>query len=153
MVKILREMGEASSRFNFREFRRRLDFERFDKGQQGPLNLRLDLLESFLESGGCSKTSRGYSAARSQSVGTDLWEFPKGTLTIIDLSCPFVDEPDACSLFNICVNIFLTQRDQCSRVVALDEAHKVMTGPLRHSTLDLRRELSADHPHLTIYSI
>lgn len=117
VMKILREMGEKSSKFNLKKFRYRLEQEKFDRGQQGPLKLRLSLLESFLESANAAKGA--------QSTGTNVWQFAKGSLTIIDLSCPFVDEPDACSLFNICVNIFLTQRSQCSRIVALDEAHKV----------------------------
>lgn len=36
-------------------------------------------------------------------------------------------EETACSLFNICLSLFLEQSPQVGRVVALDEAHKFMT--------------------------
>ena len=39
-----------------------------------------------------------------------------------DLSCPFFDESSACALFGI---LFLESRNTASRIVALDEAHKV----------------------------
>ena len=53
------------------------------------------------------------------------WKFEPGTLTIIDLSGPFVDESAACTLFSICLDLFLENRDRAGRIVALDEAHKV----------------------------
>lgn len=37
-------------------------------------------------------------------------------------------EETACSLFNICLDLFLEQNPNIGRVVALDEAHKYMTG-------------------------
>ncbi len=51
-----------------------------------------------------------------------------GQLTILDLSCPCVTAEMACSLFNICLSIFLEQNTPASigRVIALDEAHKYM---------------------------
>ena len=51
--------------------------------------------------------------------------FDPGSLTIIDLSCPFVDESAACALFTICLELFLENRGDVGRVIALDEAHKV----------------------------
>ena len=53
------------------------------------------------------------------------WSFPPGSLTIVDLSCPFVDDSAACALFTICLELFLENRGDVGRVVALDEAHKV----------------------------
>ena len=46
-------------------------------------------------------------------------------LTIVDLSCPCITAEAACSLFNICLGLFLEQPTSIGRVVALDEAHKV----------------------------
>jgi hypothetical protein len=48
-------------------------------------------------------------------------------MTIVDLSCPCVTPDTACSLFNICLSLFLEQDGGIGRVVALDEAHKYMT--------------------------
>jgi len=56
----------------------------------------------------------------------DIWDFKAGSLTIVDLSCPFVDDGAACVLFNICLALFLKDRSGVGRVVALDEAHKVL---------------------------
>ena len=60
----------------------------------------------------------------------ETWEFKPGSLTIVDLSCPFVDESAACSLFTVCLQLFLEGRRDVGRVMALDEAHKVMNGDL-----------------------
>ncbi|OAX85615.1 hypothetical protein ACJ72_00029, partial [Emergomyces africanus] len=52
VTKVLRSMAEESlSRrgINFKAFRNRLNAEDWNKGQSGPLQMRLDLLESFLE--------------------------------------------------------------------------------------------------------
>jgi len=43
------------------------------------------------------------------------------------LSCPFVNGNDACALFTICLGLFLADRSQHGRVIALDEAHKFLT--------------------------
>lgn len=84
------------------------------RGQDLPLKMRLQLLESFLILPGKDK-----------GIPKDTWKFNPGTLTIIDLSCPFVDADDACALFNICLSLFLENRHEGGRLVALDEAHKV----------------------------
>ncbi|KAI1497589.1 hypothetical protein F5X99DRAFT_396303 [Biscogniauxia marginata] len=57
--------------------------------------------------------------------GTD-WTLKAGELIIVDLSCPCITSAMACSLFNICLSIFLGQETSLGRVVALDEAHKYM---------------------------
>lgn len=102
---------------NYAHFKKRLEGESFLGGQNGPLKMRLDLLESFLEPRPVPGTKKTNS--------TDIWSFEKGSLTIIDLSCPFVDENDACALFNLCLSLFLENRSDGGRLVALDEAHKV----------------------------
>lgn len=87
--------------------------------------MRLEVLESFFEPR--SVASRGAFSDRSKfkPVSEDIWTFPKGGLTIVDLSCPFVGPDDACVLFNICVSLFLKGRADAGRIIALDEAHKV----------------------------
>lgn len=45
---------------------------------------------------------------------------------MVDLSCPCVTAELACSLFNICLSLFLEQKSPVGRVVAMDEAHKYM---------------------------
>lgn len=115
-MKILREMAISSQgreSFDYEAFRRRVSLETFLPGQKTPLQMRLEVLESFFEPEKTPKTKK------------NIWKFDKGTLTIIDLSCPFVDSDDACALFNICISFFLKDRHQAGRIIALDEAHKV----------------------------
>lgn len=58
-----------------------------------------------------------------------------GQLTIVDLSCPCVTEETACSLFNICLDLFLQHRADAGLVIALDEAHKYMTDTVESAVL------------------
>lgn len=50
-----------------------------------------------------------------------------GQLTVVDLSCPCVTPEMACSLFNVCLGLFLERETNLGRVVALDESHTYMT--------------------------
>jgi hypothetical protein len=53
----------------------------------------------------------------------------------VDLSCPCVTASMACSLFNICMSIFLEQDSTIGRFIALDEAHKYMGDTAECQTL------------------
>lgn len=53
----------------------------------------------------------------------------------MDLSCPCVTSEMACSLFNICLSLFLEQPSKVGRVIALDEAHKYMNDSPESQTL------------------
>lgn len=58
----------------------------------------------------------------------------KGTLTIVDLSDPFVDASTACVLFDICLGIILKRHKEAvtankispGLIITLDEAHKFL---------------------------
>ena len=133
----------------YKAFKHRLSLEGFSMAQNGPLKLRLDLLDSFMDA-----TSKGdpvvltskpdfpptkngrkaetqWIAAYEETRRTEaeqqarFWDFAPGSLTIVDLSCPFVDDSAACALFTICLELFLESRGDVGRVIALDEAHKV----------------------------
>lgn len=115
----MREIGEKTqekSGFDYTDFQKRLDKVHFTPQQRGPLNIRLDILNSFLDIS---------DAVLSDEEKKIMWKFEPGSLTIIDLSCQYVNEADACALFNICLSIFLENREGPGRIVALDEAHKV----------------------------
>ena len=117
------EESYGAGGLNYQAFKRRLDLEAFDTRQNGPLKLRLDLLESFMERPPVPGTA--ISKEKKKQSSTDIWTFNPRSLTIVDLSCPFVDESAACVLFDICLGLFLQNRGTVGRVVALDEAHKV----------------------------
>ncbi|KAI9879218.1 MAG: hypothetical protein M1830_009219 [Pleopsidium flavum] len=157
VCKILRRMAEESEGapgFNYTEFKKRLLEERFTDQQNGPLRLRLNLLESFMDippnqgrnafdtKPEFPRNKKGEKAEKQweqlqiekakealaeYQQRPDIWKFKAGSLTIVDLSCPFVDAGAACVLFNICLALFLQDRSGVSRIVALDEAHKFMT--------------------------
>ena len=110
ITRILRELASSSpDGFDYSEFKRRLDKSPLTRSQQGPLRQRLDLLESFL--------------ITDDSVPS--WTFESGGVTIIDLSCPFVDANMACMLFNIGIRLYLESGLTTGKVIAIDEAHKV----------------------------
>ena len=150
ILRILREMAMESrgaSGFDYNVFRRRLDEESFTGQQNIPLKLRLDLLESFMDrpikagqreaepvftNNKAGKQAKRHWLEQIDQKRKDerasrarAWNFEPGVLTIVDLSCPFVDDTAACALFNICLELFLESRGNIGRIVALDEAHKV----------------------------
>ena len=107
---ILRDIATKSSNgcLNYAEFKRRLVRESFDPTQTNMLEMRLNLLESFLDMTGKSPEL----------------EFRPGHITIIDLSDAFVTTSTACILFKLGLEQFL-QSPTSSKMIVLDEAHKV----------------------------
>ncbi|KAL9127250.1 MAG: hypothetical protein Q9217_003830 [Psora testacea] len=135
---------------DYKEFKRRIELEAFNPAQAAMIDMRIGLLESFMyepdaRGGISSKTPRfedtknGKAAAKKWEEAEDskrrtalgkatIWSFEPGTLTIVDLSCPFVDDSAACAMFDIVMALFIGERGKAGRIVALDEAHKFMTG-------------------------
>jgi len=89
-----------------------------------PLHQRLDTLESFMPHSQRSANAQPKQGKGNESSGSN-WSVQAGTLTIVDLSCPCVTAESACSLFNMCLSLFLEQHTTVGRVIGLDEAHKV----------------------------
>lgn len=104
--------SKGTSDFNYPQFKEKIGKEGFTKDQKVPLNLRLELLESFMTEG-------------NKNLKFDPFKTEPGTLTIVDLTDPFIDPTSACALFDICLSLFLENPPKNGRVVALDEAHKV----------------------------
>ncbi|KUJ23879.1 uncharacterized protein LY89DRAFT_776094 [Mollisia scopiformis] len=118
--KILRDMAtRTAGAFDYREFRRRLDGAKLDKKQKEFLNQRLDLLESYLD----------------LVVSTTSPNFAAGEITIIDLSCPFMDASTACVLFKIGMGLYLESDSTTGKLIVLDEAHKYMTDTIASKAL------------------
>ncbi|ORY10233.1 hypothetical protein BCR34DRAFT_655175 [Clohesyomyces aquaticus] len=108
-MKILREMSTAGGAFDYKMFKRQLKKKAFNPTQASMLQMRLDLLESFLD------------------TSDDCLElhFHPGEITIMDMSCPFVDANTACILFKIGLKLYL-QAQGTGKMIVLDEAHKYM---------------------------
>ncbi|KAK6375639.1 hypothetical protein LTR64_003767 [Lithohypha guttulata] len=104
--------------FDYKDFLRRLGQLPLTKDQLAPLTLRLDLLKSVLVD---TKNEPHLRALYNQ-----IWQPEAGSLTIIDLSNPFVTESDACALFSISLKLFVGGWQSAPRVIALDEAHKFL---------------------------
>ncbi|PVI06990.1 hypothetical protein DM02DRAFT_489510, partial [Periconia macrospinosa] len=125
IIKILREMAEKSGGvdvFDYRLFKKRLAEEGFMDRQAPALKMRLDLLESFVD------TPKSQSWAKNKATTRNLLQGQPGVLTIIDLTDPVIDAETACVLFDICLSIFLSQtQEEIGRIVGLDEAHNYMS--------------------------
>ncbi|KAG6242544.1 hypothetical protein E4U25_003575 [Claviceps purpurea] len=142
IMRILKDMRIEQQKtpggyFNYRTFRDAVKEASLSKDQTGPLNQRLETLESFMAQEDVSRVQ--YSTTRAASrVRVDTatrWEGKPGQLTIVDLSCPCTTAESACALFNICLSLFLEQNTKTGRVIALDEAHKYMTDSAESQTL------------------
>jgi hypothetical protein len=97
----------------------------FTDRQNAPLKMRLELMESFLDL---------------KHRNPDYLVGEPGTLTIIDLTDPVVDSDGACALFDICLSIFMSQ-SECSKIVALDEAHNYMGEGSNNTVKDFTERL------------
>ncbi|KAL2269364.1 hypothetical protein VTJ83DRAFT_1548 [Remersonia thermophila] len=135
--RILRDLRidqqRTGARFNYTAFKKALSREDLTEMQLAPLKQRLETLESFMvesQAKAFNMFASGKQPPKGQkpSAKGTSWTPTKGQLTIVDLSCPCVTPEMACSLFNICLSLFLEQKATAvGRVVALDEAHKYMT--------------------------
>lgn len=109
ILSILRETG--SEGFKYQNFKKRLQGQEFNKAQGAMLQLRIALLDSFL-----------------QGKGPDIKSFFKpGRLVIVDVSDPFVEPTTAAILFDICLGLFIEWKSNTGKLIVLDEAHKYLT--------------------------
>ncbi|KAK5704493.1 hypothetical protein LTR17_021844 [Elasticomyces elasticus] len=117
--RILRQMAASGQGrgFNYGEFLQLLDQAGLSTEEQRPMRLRLDLLHRCMR-WPPSKTDLKRKTARK------LLDLQPGTLTVVDLSDPFVDTATVCILFDICLSVAKENRPECGMVVALDEVHK-----------------------------
>lgn len=113
--------------FNYQDFLHRLDQLSLTKDQLAPLSLRLDLLKSVLVD------TKG--EPHLQTFYDEIWQPEAGSLTIVDLSDPFVTESDACTLFSIALKLFIGGWQSAPRMVALDEAHKFLKSSIEAQKL------------------
>jgi hypothetical protein len=113
---ILRSMGNEN--FHYKKFKKLLAMKEseFSPQQKGPLNLRIDLLESILFE--CQPT-------RVETPGSVKQHFKQGVVTIVDLTDPFLNAASASALFDIVLSLYLETEIPTGKLLVLDEAHKV----------------------------
>ncbi|EUC42080.1 hypothetical protein COCMIDRAFT_104473 [Bipolaris oryzae ATCC 44560] len=109
VTQILRNMSTVGGPFDYETFKSHLKKQTFNPTQTNMLQMRLGLLESFLD------LTNTFSAT----------QFLPGEIVIMDMSCPFVDPNTACVLFEIGLQQYL-QSKGTSKIIVIDEAHKYM---------------------------
>jgi hypothetical protein len=138
--KILRQMIEDGKDFTFNTFQYNLRQAEsgFAANQKSMLNLRMDILQSFRHK---PENRQTYPQTRAVVLGEgepaencNVFKAEPGTLTVVDLTDPFVDASTACILFDICVGLFKQNGPTDGLVVALDEAHRYMDTSTAAST-------------------
>ncbi|PIG79274.1 hypothetical protein AARAC_004273 [Aspergillus arachidicola] len=113
VIRVLREMAieNKGGTFDYLDFRRRLDDLNLNRMQTPFLHQRLDLLDSYLDLKG--EHNGDY--------------FIDGGITILDLSCPFMDQATTCLLFRITLELFLHAHSSRGKMIVADEAHKYLS--------------------------
>ncbi|KAF2630531.1 hypothetical protein BU25DRAFT_335190, partial [Macroventuria anomochaeta] len=127
LVKIIRDIAIQSGgmgTFDYAKLKAELDAQMFSKKQNQPLNLRINLLESFLDHQPkpdpfADSTQKQWLPSPDYLIGAP------GKLVIVDLTDPVVDVDSACVLFDTCLLIFVAQTT-CGKIIALDEAHNYL---------------------------
>ncbi|XP_014550320.1 hypothetical protein COCVIDRAFT_31906 [Bipolaris victoriae FI3] len=109
VTQILREMSTTGGPFDYKAFKLHLKKQKFNPAQANMLQMRLSLLESFLD----------------MTDTSPEMAFLPGEITIMDMSCPFVDANTACVLFEIGLQQYLHSQST-GKMIVLDEAHKYM---------------------------
>ncbi|KAJ7185119.1 hypothetical protein GGX14DRAFT_627787 [Mycena pura] len=124
-LRIIRTMGIDG--FSYLEFKRKIRLERLDPKQTAMIELRLDLLDAFIQPG--VREIESY--------------FTAGGLVLIDLTDPFLDSLTAGVLFDIVLGTFTQWQTLCGKLVVLDEAHKYLVNSdasrLTHSVSNIIR--------------
>ncbi|PBP25262.1 hypothetical protein BUE80_DR003671 [Diplocarpon rosae] len=107
ITRILREMRVVQQRvegsFKYATFKKEVEKSPMTDAQKAPLTQRLDTLESFMP--------RFQTApdVKKKGAGGNDWSIKPGSLIIVDLSCPCITSEAACTLFNMCLSLFLEQ--------------------------------------------
>lgn len=96
--RILRRMAISGQGrgLNYGEFLQHLEAASLTTEQQRPMRLRLNLLRSFMR---WSPTKAGLKKKEPRR----LMNLQRGTLTIVDLSDPSLDDATVCMLFDVCL--------------------------------------------------
>ncbi|KAJ5640341.1 uncharacterized protein N7484_008203, partial [Penicillium longicatenatum] len=136
VTRVLRDMAmESGGYFDYSDFRARLNALNLDRSQTPFLYQRLDLLDSYLE-----LTGNG---------GSDY--YVDGGVTILDLSCPFVDQCTACILFRIAIDLFLNAHPSRGKMIIADEAHKyVIDSPAAKALTETFLTIIRQQRHLRV---
>jgi hypothetical protein len=121
ILRVMAIESEGRGEFKYATFKTRLAATKFSGEQNGPMRLRMDLLESFM------KPSTIWSDRILENMENDFLVGKKGELTIVDLTDPVIDADSACVLFDLCLSVFIEQTKTVQKIIALDEAHNYLS--------------------------
>lgn len=116
-----RDMAMGDDKFTYAQFREKLSQHDCASGESKEISMHLKFFESFIE-----PNSLWTHSTRPAASPHNIWDFQPGSLTIVDLTDPFLSSEEACALFSIALSIFMEQRTRCGGVVAIDNAHKFL---------------------------
>ena len=142
---MLRRLGRQNEKFSVRNFVDDLKASDFSSAQQQMLDQRLNILRTFSATtaedilkqdnpGLSGKKLAKERKAQGIDFDGDCITVENGTLTIVDLSDPFVDAGTACVLFDICLGVIIKTHKEAvtankispGLIITLDEAHKFL---------------------------
>ncbi|KAK5113399.1 hypothetical protein LTR62_003499 [Meristemomyces frigidus] len=130
LMQILRDTAVKGTALSLSTLEDQLAGQDFAPSQRNMLNMRLALLRGFCASSAKATLAKTRMPAERRLQppvsDQDVFRLEPGTLTIIDLSDPFVDASTVCVLFKICLELITAQKPKSGLVVALDEAHKYL---------------------------
>jgi hypothetical protein len=129
--KILRDLGE---RFDYPTFRVRLAELELMPAQRVPLEMRLDLLESFLPDRLARRLAQFQLGNLPKEKSIKSF-FKSGTLVVADLSDPFVDAASAAALFDILIGLYVEADVLEGKMIVMDEAHKYINNSAASNVL------------------
>jgi DNA helicase HerA-like ATPase len=115
---ILRSIGNDA--FDYQAFKKAVEEKKnseFIKDQKMPLDLRIQLLKAVLLE--CQDGD-------TKNLTSVKQYFRQGTITVVDLTDPFISASAAGALFDIVLSLYLEIEIPSGKLLVLDEAHKVM---------------------------
>mmetsp|Transcript_19551 Transcript_19551/g.53828 ORF Transcript_19551/g.53828 Transcript_19551/m.53828 type:complete len:673 (-) Transcript_19551:32-2050(-) len=121
-MRLLRGHQRSGTMPGFDEFMKEIGDICSLKGQSGPLNQRIALLESVVAESSVNRDIRAESMDLSSAMQSDT------QLIIVDLTDPLLSKAEANSLFQVVTEQFRTIPTAGGKMLALDEAHKFMDG-------------------------
>ncbi|KAK7697257.1 hypothetical protein SLS64_013742 [Diaporthe eres] len=128
-------MAMGDDKFTYAQFREKLSQHDCASGESKEISMHLKFFETFIE-----PNSLWTHSTRPAASPHNIWDFQPGSLTIVDLTDPFLGSEEACALFSIALSIFMEQRTRCGGVVAMDNAHKVSLSCLATKTRSVRTD-------------
>jgi len=131
MLDILRRIQKSGKIIPFGDFKSLIQEENFLKQQSAPLEMRLQILESFL------KESDQNMSLNFDSISLSELFLTPNTIVVSDLTDPMLSPQEASGVFQVLLSQFLSLDSKNGKLVVFDEAHKYMIPNSRNDELTM----------------